>query len=132
MILIRYGPKLGEGKVKLILLTSSDYEKFNELRQNGKAQIDTWNGGIVERWNNGKKTGEGRRRGNHRINVFTLPRDVRNGEGVLLVTLCNKTPLSTFNADFNLYLQFGQSTAIGSNRNRCNISIRGFVRKEVV
>ena len=39
MILIRYGPKLGEGKVKLILLTSSDYEKFNELRQNATGTI---------------------------------------------------------------------------------------------
>lgn len=38
MILIPYGPKLGQGKVKLILLTTSDYEKFNELRQNAKGE----------------------------------------------------------------------------------------------
>jgi hypothetical protein len=53
MILIRYGPKLGQGKVKPILLISSDYEKFNELRQNARIQIHTWNEGIVECWNNG-------------------------------------------------------------------------------
>ncbi len=38
MILIRYGPKLGHGKVKLILLISSDYEKFNESRQNARGE----------------------------------------------------------------------------------------------
>jgi hypothetical protein len=53
MILIPYGPKLGQGKVKLILLISSDYEKFNELRQNARAQILRRNGGIMECWNNG-------------------------------------------------------------------------------
>jgi len=39
MILIVYGPKLGQGKVKLILLIGADYEKFNELRQNGTGTV---------------------------------------------------------------------------------------------
>ena len=47
MILIPYGPKLGQGKVKLILLTTSDYEKFNELRQNARTQLLRRNGGIM-------------------------------------------------------------------------------------
>ncbi len=38
MILIAYRFKPGQEKVKLILLISSDYEKFNELRQNARAQ----------------------------------------------------------------------------------------------
>jgi len=44
-------PKLGRGKVKLILLTSSDYEKFNELRQNAK--VKNQKNGRLECWNDG-------------------------------------------------------------------------------
>jgi len=36
MILIPYEPKVGQREVKLILLISSHYEKFKQLRQNGK------------------------------------------------------------------------------------------------
>ena len=44
MILIRYGPKLGQRKAKLILLISAGYEKFNELRQNAKGKKSKeWN-----------------------------------------------------------------------------------------
>ena len=41
MILIRYGPKPGEGKMKLIVLIISDYEKFNELRQNATGTVSS-------------------------------------------------------------------------------------------
>jgi len=39
MILMAYGPKLGQGKVKLILFIGADYEKFNELRQNATGTV---------------------------------------------------------------------------------------------